>query len=74
MARIKSKPTTLLSQGVAIGGVPTMKNGYHPPAGVMPSYMASAPPFVPVSQAGPTNTSAPLFAPGQQVRCVYEEI
>ncbi|XP_035707179.1 uncharacterized protein LOC110843934 isoform X2 [Folsomia candida] len=70
MARIKSKPTTLLSQGVAIGVPAGIKNGYSQPGGMMQSYMATATPFVPASQqqqTGANNGPASLYAPAQQV-------
>ncbi|CAG7725523.1 unnamed protein product [Allacma fusca] len=65
MARIKSRPTTLLSQGV---NVHSLKNGYHPTPAVMSPYISS--PFVPVSQGtGPAGTVAasPMYPTGQQV-------
>ena len=64
MARIKSRPTTLLSQGV---NVHSIKNGYHPAPVIPPIYSS---PFVPVSQgAGPAGTvpSNPMSFPGQPV-------
>lgn len=68
MARIKSRPTTLLSQGLGVPG--GMKNGYSQPGAMMQSYMASAPPFVPANQqpGGTTNAPPSLYAPSQQVR------
>lgn len=68
MARIKSKPTTLLSQGVAIGVVPTIKNGFNQQGAMMQQFMAAAPPFVPANQQNnATSTPAPLYTPGQPV-------
>lgn len=64
MARIKSKPTTLLSQGI---GVPAIKNGFTQPGAMMPPYMAAAPPFVPANQQSGAAAGPALYAPGQQV-------
>jgi hypothetical protein len=65
MARIKSRPTTLLSQGV---GVNPIKNGYHQPTPSLSPYISA--PYVPASQNGPPSsvTTTPIYPPAQQVR------
>lgn len=66
MARIKSRPITLLAQGVGVN--PTVKNGYNaPPPPTITQYM-SAPYVSTGSQPGPTNVAAAQIYPaGQQV-------
>lgn len=69
MARIKSRPTTLLGPGM---GVNLTKNGYHQPTGSLPTYMTA--PFVPVSQTSGTVSSAastPIYATPQQAKIIY---
>jgi hypothetical protein len=67
MARIKSKPTTLLAQGVQIGMA--MKNGFNQQGAMMQSYMTTASPFVPGGnqQPGAVTTPSPMYTPGQPV-------
>lgn len=67
MARIKSRPTTLLAQGAGVH----LKNGFHQPAQVMGTYIP--PSFVPGSQTGPTTAVAPtpMYAHGQTVPPVF---
>lgn len=64
MARIKSRPTTLLAQGAGNG---FMKNGYHQPSQVMGPYIPPA--YVPGSQTGPSTSvpQAPIYAHSQSV-------
>ncbi|CAL8096363.1 unnamed protein product [Orchesella dallaii] len=61
MARIKSRPTTLLAQGAGVHG---LKNGFHQPTQVMGTFIPPA--FVPGSQTGPTTAVAPtpMYAHG----------
>jgi len=66
MARIKSRPTTLLAQGAGVH----LKNGFHQPAQVMGTFIPPA--FVPGSQTGPSTAVAPTpmyAAHGQTVSC-----
>jgi hypothetical protein len=87
MARIKSRPTTLLSQGVGMGvpGGVALKNGYSAggPQPPLPSYLTTAGPggFLPTAAPGvsqPPSVGAPpqvpanLYAPTQQVSIITE--
>lgn len=63
MARIKSRPTTLLAQGAGVH----LKNGFHQPTQLMSPYIPPA--YVPGSQTGPTTSVAPspMYTHGQTV-------
>lgn len=63
MARIKSRPTTLLAQGAGVH----LKNGFHQPGQVMGPFIP--PSYVSGSQTGPTTAVAPspLYTHGQSV-------